>query len=99
MKFKIFQSTAHMVIIDVECSWFRDIKNKHIGMFPDNFRVMYSDCDHSLWYKTKVYTNESILEKDWTTFLKTLPDNDDINMFLIRDIWTENDYDHEPVNA
>ena len=64
-------------------------------MFPDNFRVMYSDCDHSLWYKTKVYTKESILEKDWTTFLKTLPDNDDINMFLIRDIWTENDYDHE----
>ena len=98
VKFKIIQSTAHMAEMDVECSWSRYITSKQLGMFWNNFKVMYSDCEIFLWYETKVNIKECILKK-WIkrSFLKNLPDNEDIKIFLIQEhfdkkwqIWIKN---------
>ena len=47
---------------------------------------MYSDCEIFLWYETKVNIKECILKK-WIkrSFLKNLPDNEDIKIFLIQE--------------
>ena len=53
-------------------------------IFDNELRLLGSDYDPVLWYKMEIYIKESILKKEWSTFLKTLPDNEDVQMFLIQ---------------
>ena len=48
-------------------------------------RVMGSDWDMNYGHNVQVYNQKSNLEKVWSTFIKNLPGNEDVNIFQIQE--------------
>ena len=72
-----------------------DNEDVKIFLFQENFdkkwnldqelRVMDSNWDKTYRHNINVHNQIRDLEKDWSTFLKNLPDNEDVQIFLIQE--------------